>query len=566
MVDRREFLRSTLLSGIAITVAGCGGGGSSLASETTTAGGGVVPAPAPTADPTPPPPPAVPTLNGVTIDQAEQEIKSLFTTDLSWIDKSRQYATDVIVSSPVEFQAAINTLFDTAANPTVASLHHRIRCAWDGSASLPGPEDGRITIGKVWTTASHLDNGGSITVAAADGYAPAFANTVYIGAQGVIVQGIGFTRKPAPGELPAAISGVIPMNGTSFPMEPVVHFKDCYFGAAAGLRSMEDFSSSGLVPPAAQDVCNGVAVQGQSQFLSFDCCRFWGTLNAAKLVSRKVRIDRCDFSTMCLDAIDLFGHKYFTGYTAAAWISRCTFREPLDTWENRSQHIDAIQYCGPMDVHEGIRLLVTDCVAHLGHTFAGDPGMGGGSQGLHGAWNDKLDNQFVIRRCTFMVTAPHGFFYYSPKASRPSFVDQSTFGRAGRTPSNFAPDTQPQQDWMVGLTSNAGNAPQTGDWLLVTDTIAGNMYSSPGAKIEVVPLDPRNSAAVDLRPETVFAGRDFTRGGAAVNGIANKFGYDLPSERKSQAAFVADMWANFAPSAKYLGKGSPDMRALRWKA
>ncbi len=566
MVDRRKFLRGALLGGIAVTVTGCGGGGgSSPAGGTTTAGGGIAPAPAPAPTPTPTPPP-VPTLNGVTIDQAEQEIRALFTAELAWVGQQRIYATDVTVSSPAEFQAAVNAAFDTATNAGVVRANHCIRLAWNGAASMPGAADARVTIGKVYSTASHFKSGGSVTIAAAPGFRPAFANTVYIGAQGVIVQGVGFTRAPVAGELAAAINAVLLMQGSSFPLEPVVHFQDCFFGHASGLGTMADFSSAAVPAPDSTEVACGVATQGLSQFLSFADCRFSGTLNAAKLVSRSVRIDGCDFSRMNNDAITLYGHAFATGYTAAAWITRSTFRDRIDTWENRSLHVDAIQYCAPMDIHQGIRLLVTDCAFHLAHSFAGDPGMGGGTQGMHGGHNPNMDNQFVIRRCACLTTAPHGFAYFSPKATRPSFVDQSTFFRAGRTPSGFAPDTQPQQDYVIGITGTAGSAPASGDWLLVTDTIAANQYTTTGARIEVVPIDPRNSATSDLRPETVFTGRDFTRGGAAVNGIANKFGFDLPSERKSQAAFVADMWANFAPSSKHVGKGSPDLRALRWKA
>lgn len=565
-MDRRKFLRGALMGGIAATVTGCGGGGGSSGGSSTTAAAAVTPTPAaPAPAPTPTPPP-VPTLNGVTIDQAEQDIRSLYSSDLNWVAAQRQYSTDVTVSSPAEFQAAVNAAFDTGANAAVASLNHRIQLAWNGVASLPGLPDARITVGKVFSTASHFKSGGSVTIVAAPGFKPAFANTVFIGAQGVIVQGVGFVRAPAAGELAAAINAVLLMQGASFPMEPVAHFQDCYFGHADGFGTMANFASNAVAVPESTQVACGVATQGLSQFLSFADCRFWGTLNAAKLVSRSVRIDGCDFSHMNLDAITLYGHTFATGYTAAAWITRSTFRDRIDTWANRSLHVDAIQYCAPMDIHQGIRLLVTDCAFHLAHSFAGDPGMGGGTQGMHGGNNPNMDNQFVVRRVTCMTTAPHGFAYYSPKATRPSFVDQSTFFRAGRTPSGFAPDTQPQQDYVIGITGAAGNVPATGEWLLVTDTISANQYTSTGAKIDTVLVDPRNGAAADLRPENVFVGRDFTRGGAAANNLAGKFAYDLPNERRTQSAFVADMWANFAPAARHAGKGAPDPRSLRWKA
>ncbi len=569
MVDRRKFLRGTLISGIAITVTGCGGGGGATpaAGGATTAGGALAPAPAPAPAPTPTtPPPPVPTLNGVTIDQAEQDIRSLFTAELAWVTKQRTYTTDVTVTSPAEFQTAVNALFDTAANPAVASQNHRIRLAWNGAASLPGLPDARLYIGKVYGTVSHYDGGGSITIAAAAGFKPAFANTVYIGARGVIVHGVGFVRAPYGTEQPSAVNGVTMVNGGSFPMEPVVHFQDCYFGHRAGFASMADFASP-AVPDADQDKLSvGAGTQGLSQFLSFADCRFWGTLNAARLVARHVRIDGCDFSAMSMDAIDLFGHTFKRDYTAATWITRTTIRDYNDTYANRSMHTDGIQYCGPMDIHQGMRLLVTDTSIHLSHSFNGDVGMGGGSQAIHGGNNPNLDNQFVIRRSCCLATSPGCFGFSSPKASRPSFVDQSIFARAGRTPSGFSPDTQPSQDWVIGITATDGaGAANAAKILLVTNTVAGNMYIANDAVLELSEVDPRPGAASDRRPESLFAGRDFSRGGAPAGGVSQKFGFTLPNERQSQARFVADIWANFAPTAAAAGRGISDPRSLQWK-
>lgn len=448
----------------------------------------------------------------------------------------------------------------------MAAQNHRIQLAWNGPASLPGAVNARVNVGRVYGTASHLESGGSITISAAAGFRPAFANTVHINGQGIIVQGVGFTRSTASGELPSATAGVLLINGASQPLEPVVHFQDCYFGNAAGLGTMRDFASAGVPFPDNAVLANGIVTQGLSRSLSFTGCRFWGTLNAAKLVTRRLRIEDSDFAAMAMDAIDIFGHTFTSGYTAAAWITRCTFRDCIDTWENRNQHVDGIQYCAPMDIHQGTRLLVTDCSMHLAHSFAGDPGMGGGSQGMHGGNNPTLDNQFVVRRTTIMSTAPNTFTYYSPRASRPSFVDQCTFFRAGRTPSAFAPDRQPQQDYLVGITGSASYFPASGDWLLVTNTIASDLYAGEGAITETIPVDPRPTAAPQLRPESVFNGRDFARGSASVNGLPQKFGYDLPNERRSQAAFVADMWANFSPASAHAGRGAPDPRSIAWRA
>lgn len=554
------------MSGFAAAVTGCGGGGGTGASGVTTNSSGIIPVPAPTPTPAPPPPPPAPTLNGVTIDQAEMEIRGLITPEMEWITRPRQLHTDVTVRTPAEFQSAVTALFDTATNPQVASQNHRIQLAWNGSASLDGPANGRINVSRVNNTASHLESGGSITIAAAPGFRPAFANTVWINGQGIIVQGVGFTRATAPGELQTAVAGVMVANGEFMPLEPVVHFQDCYFGHASGHGTMGDFSSASLSKPKSEVLANGVATQGQCRSLSFVDCRFWGSVNSAKIVSRSLRIDGCDFSAMMIDAIDLFGHAFKGGYYSAAWISRSTFRDRVNTWEGRNDHADGIQYCGPMDIHKGIRLLVTDCIMHLAHSFAGDPGKGGGTTGTQGSYNAALDNQFVIRRCTMLSTSPHAMTFYSPRASRPSFVDQSTFARAGRTPSSFAPDQQPEQDFVVGITGAPGSTPPTGNWLLVSNSIALDIFDTTGAIFEAVPVDPRRKALAEQRPEAVFVGRDFSRGGAPVNGLSQKFGYDLPRESHSQSAFVADIWANFAPAPGHVQNGMPDPRALRWKA
>ena len=557
------------MSGFAAAVTGCGGGGGAAGVTANSAGIVPVPAPAPAPAPTPTPTlPPVPTLNGVTIDQAEMEIRALITPESEWISRARQLHTDVTVSSPAEFETAVKALFDDAANPQVASQNHRIQLAWNGTAALPGPSSARITVGRVPSGPSHLENGGSITIAPAPGFRPAFANTLFINAQGMIVKGIGFTRATTPGEDQAGIAGALLVNGQWQMLEPVVHFQNCYFGHASGHDTINSFSAEGLPVPDPAVLANGLSTQGQCRFVSLSECRFWGTVNAAKIVSRTMRMDRCDLSTMIVDGLDLFGHAFNSDYYAAAWVSRTTFRDSLDTWSGRNNHIDGIQYCGPMDINKGIRLLVTDCVMHLAHSYTGDPGKGGGTQGIHGAWNATLDNQLVVRRCAMLSTSPAAIRFYSPKATRPSFIDQSTCSRAGRTPSLFAPDDRPQEDYIIGITgTSAGdNVPETGDWLLVTDTIAANIYSGRGAIFEnTVSVDPRVKAVQGGRPETIFIGRDFSRGGAAVNGVADKFGYDLPNEHRSQSAFIADIWANFQPVQAHAKKGLPDLRQLPWK-
>ena len=570
-MDRRKFLRGMMASGMATAVVGCGGGGggtlgaapSSVAGTQSAAGS---PAPTPAPVPAPPPAPRVPTLNGITIDSAEADIQSQLREEMNWVAASPQgYHTEAVATNLDELQRAADAAFDTAKLPGAMAMHHRIQCAWNGVASLPTVL-GRVNIGPANMATTHYAQGGSVTIVAATGYAPLIANTVFVSGQGIKMAGLGFVRQVGDAESPVGPSAVRIVSGGNQPFEAVVHFENCYFGHVAGAGTMRDFGPAQL--PSSTQVENfidGVVTQGLARFVSLRDCRIWGVVNGAKVVSRGMRVDGCDFSAVRNDAMDTFGHTFTSGYYATYWISRTTIRNMVDTWQERSLHRDAIQYCAASDKHLGIRLLVTDCGFHMAHSFNGEVNMGGGTQGMHGGNNTSLDNQFVLRRCSMMSTSSNTFSYYSPSASRPSFVDRCTFFRAGRTPSNFAPDSEAGQDWATGITNAATVSCPPGEWLLVTDTISKNMYAASGAIIDTVPVDPRNIAAANERPEAVFAGRDFTRGGSPANGASNKFGFDLANEKGSQAAFISDLWANFQPAANNSGRGAPDLRGLSWR-
>ena len=561
-----------MASGMASAVVACGGGGGSTGIASSGAAGAegsakvTAPAPAPPPDPAPSPAPAVPTLNGITIDSAEADIQAQLRDETSWVAASPQaYHTDTVATNLNELQRAVDAAFDTAKTPGAMAMHHRIQCAWNGSASLPTTL-GRVNIGPANMTTTHYAQGGSVTIVAADGYSPLVANTMYISGQGIKIAGLGFVRATGAGESPVGVSTVRIVSGGTQPFEAMVHFDSCYFGHIAGAGTMRDFGAARL-PDQAQvaNFVDGVVTQGLARFVSLHDCRLWGVQNGTRVVSRGTRMDGCDFSAVRNDAMDTFGHTFASGYYATYWISRTTIRNMVDTWQERSLHRDGIQYCAAQDKHLGTRLLVTDCGFHMAHSFNGEVNMGGGTQGMHGGNNASLDNQFVLRRCSVMSTSSNTFSFYSPRASRPSFVDRCTFFRAGRTPSNFAPDTEAGQDWATGITNAAAVASPSGDWLLVTNTISKNLYKATGAVIDTLPVDPRASASADERPETVFAGRDFTRGGRPANGTSNKFGYDLTNEQGSQAAFISDLWANFKPAGNESRWGAPDLRALAWR-
>lgn len=543
---RRDFLRGLLASGAAAGVSACGGGGGSgptFTSQPEAAPPSAAPAPTPT-------PPPVPTLRGVTIEQAQSEIAAPLAAGTAFYDAAHTPQTELTVSNADQFLTAVEQMFDTSANPQALGTHQRILCAWNGPSTLAAGVSAPVTIGKKLLASGHLEAGGSLTIAAAPGFVPDFANSVMVYGRGIKFQGIGFTRKALAGERNDAISAVTLARTNTYPVSSHVGFENCAFGS----RTYTD-------GPAASNWTNGLATSGHiPDLVVVKNSKFIGLQNAAKVAAKAVRIDACDFQAVLQDCIALYGHTFETGYHAHAWVSRSTFRNSPDDWGSRSAHSDTIQTGTSSDRHLGYRLLVTDVISHLGRRYSGEAGLGGGTQGIYNDDHTTADNQFVVRRSIFLVTAPHGFCYYSPRASRPSFVDQSVFTRAGHVPSAFAPDLL-SQDFAVGIT---GTEPTGGPWLLVTDTIAKKNITAEAVSVSSV--DPRLTTLIALgeRPESIFVGRDFARGGAGVNGLLGKFGYILPNEGGTQARFVADVWANFQSQASFAGKGLPSPAAISW--
>lgn len=546
-MDRRNLLKGLLAAGTSFGISACGGGGTSSLLNTATAPD---PVPSPTPTPTPVPttaaPPPAPALKGVTIDQAEQDIAKAFTRSPSSYTVARTPTLDIRVSNADEFQAAVDRVFDLKANSAALSQDQRIVCAWNGSSMLTSGPSARVSIARASLAEGHLEAGGSLSIEAAPGYKPDFSNTVYIAGRGIRFQGIGFTRRAVAGENPVATSSVIIFRTQTFPVISDVAFVDCWFGARTIDTAMAD-----------RDWVNGLLTNGSVvESIHLEGCTFIGLQNAVLATAKNLRIDSCDFQAVLQDCVALRGHTFGTGYYANTWISKTTFRNSIDDLATRNAHADTIQTGSWNDQHLGYRLLVTDVISHRSHKFGGD-GEPGAKQGIFNGDHKTADNQYVIRRSVFLCTSPHGFSYFSPRASRPSFVDKSVFTRAGTVPSKFAPDTT-NEDYTVGIT---GSEPVNGPWLLVTDTVAKNLMT--GGAIDPVNVDPRIAASIATseRPENLFNGRDFTRGSAAVNGMDNKFGYMLPNERGDRKDFVADIWANFS-SKRSATAGFPDPRGV----
>lgn len=544
MLNRRIFISQLCAGGAAVLVSGCGGGGS-LGAPASSA---LAPSPSPSPAPPPVQAPPVPTLMGVTIDAAEADIMSGVMAVGSWFQAARAPHREVVVTNASDFQRAVDEAFDTERNAQTLALNHRIVCAWNGDSALPGEPTLRITIGKKLLASSHMDQGGSLEIVAGEGQRPSFPNTVYVSARGVKFQGVGFTRRAQPQENPDTVSAVALSQNQTFPIDAAVSFQKCFFGHA---------DETQLTPSEAW--VNGIStLGGVARHVTLEGCVFCGLQNGAKVISRSLRVDQCDLQQCRQDGIPLYGHAQQSDYYALVAISRTTFRNWTDDFALRAEHTDAIQTGTRADIHQGYRVLITDTVVHMGRSY-------GGTQGLYNDDHLTADNQFVLRRNFFLVTAPRGFTYYSPQASRPSFIDRCTFMRAGRVPSAFAPDTN-SYDWTV-MISQREAATDTSK-LMVTNSIAKNGIDSQNSNIDITSVDPRviGRAPDSERPEVVFRGRDFGRSVAPVNFVAGKFGYALPGERAGPTRFAQDVWANFEPISALSGKGAPDPRGIAWQS
>lgn len=545
---RRDFVQKLFVGGTLFALSGCGGGGGSSSASALVSAEGlktkIDPTPAvlpPAPAPAPPPTEAAPvapvaSLRGVSIDQAESEIREGLAGPLRWQLVPASFQSDVVVRSVDELQKAI----DAAFQPQSLALRHRISCAWDGISKMASAADARLNISGKVGTSNHLAAGGSVLIRAADGYRPLIWNTAYVSGRGIVMQDLHFARQLLDGEKQDSTSAVILVNSDYFPNEPFVAFSGCKFGG----------QSNNLNSPLERWI-NGVSTQGLAEAVLFTNCEFFGTRSAAKIIARAAVFTNCDFRQVFCDGIDLFSHTKRSDYYAYAWVDKCTFRDVPQTWEGRTMHRDAVQTGTPADIHKGYRVLYTDTIIHSAQKFGGTASEGGGSQGFFNSDHAKADNQFVVRRCIILATIPHGFRFYSPSVTRPSFVDQCTFTRAGTVPSKFGADTA-DVDWASGLT---GLSPGNGPWLSVTNTITKNMFTGNDAVVDIVSVDPRIVGPQAERPENIFAGRDFRRGGEAVNFVPAKFGYSLANEGGDRNRFAADVWANFQPVAALNGKG-----------
>lgn len=458
---------------------------------------------------------------------------------------------DVTVASADDLNTA---LADTRAANAIGR-RHRIACDWDGISEGAVSAQGFQRRPDGW-----LDNGGGVLIEAAAGRRPAIGGQFRaIGTRGLHVRRIGLANQSDGVNRTDVQNGAqIDWNPT-MPARPVVKLEQCGIGAG--------FWRPGQ--PHDQWI-DGITVTAGCDLIRLQDCTIKGVENAARLRARNIRIDGCDFQASKQDCIQLFPQTTGEPFYLHAWVSRSTFRNLLDILALAAFHTDMIQSGTAADRHLGYRIRMEQLFAHMAHSFVGTPSEGGGTQGNYNDDHVFADNELLLRDSILLTSAMAALAMYSPRATMRSWIENSVLSRAGRVPSGFAGDANAPEDYSPGLVMNDANGGVSrpgGPWLNVRNSCLGTMPTHPAvAYQDCVLVDPRIGRPAEVRPEALFAGRDFTRGGAAANNVADKFAYDMPNEAGSQAQFVADLWANWRPIGANAGKFCPDPTGIVWSA
>lgn len=489
------------------------------------------------------------------VDAAEAELEAAFLGLWEGLADEVSWDTETTVTSATALQNALIAARSTASSSIAITRKHKIVCDWDGVSSHTAAIS---AAGYQARTDGHLDNGGGIYVVNAPGATPSVGNMVnFLGVRGIHWHGVGLMNQWS-GSGPAETQYGAQTQWTStWPARPVVLIEDALFG-------IENLSPG----TAESQYIGGFNTSGVADDIWLKDCTFKGVQNAVKCKSKFTRATDCDFQLCAQDCFDVFGHTSTTetDYYAYVMLDRMTFRNAIDGISNRNNHMDMAQTGTSLDRHLGYRLLCRDWVGHLNHSYAGDPGQGGGSQGCYNDDHLTADNQFVMRRCIVLPSAPSGFAFWSPEATKPSFIDQCTFNRCGQVPSNLVGDVNAAQDFSSGINAGSDGAlagASLGTSLYVTKTIDGLGQSLAWLSLDAVLCDPRNTSivAAPSRPETIFkGGAGFLRG----EHIAGKLSYYVPDETGTRAQFVAGVWSLFEPNdtLQGLGYGCPDPTGL----
>ncbi len=453
--------------------------------------------------------------------------------------------TKLVATSTQDLLAKWNTVKNNANS---YSERWEIECDWDGPSALTAGEGGILSLlGKKALTNGWVEGGGWVKIYGKAGKRPAISNRVKLGAmRGVTISNLGFGGKwdGAAGKQSTQYGTQIFVN-TTYPAENIINFDSCFWG-----RTFYDSTQ------VADNYITGILSSGVSEQIvvansSLDGCYF-----GAALVARRTRVSGCDFNRCNGDYMHFFGHKK-TGYYAYIILENLTLRGPIQALAYRNLHQDMYQTGARADTHLGYRLLSKNIRAHLDHMYNGDPGAGGGSQGSYNDDYLNSDNLFCLIDCDHHAASPHSFAYWSPKGTYRSYVDHCTFGRCGRVPSQFPGDVYSPEDFDPGVTGNSLPSKIPGIALTVMNTLASRLITNDAKIQNVNNVQFTHTIGGALRPEDIFNGANFERGGASTsNGIAGKFGYLLPNETGTQAQFLASMAANWTPQGQYASLGA----------
>jgi hypothetical protein len=506
---------------------------------------------------------AAPDPNPYTIDDAQAEIEAGFADQWAGLASNTVWDTDTTVTTPAALQTALTACFSTASGSIAITRKHRIVCDWNGTLTATSGATNIQARGYSSTSRpagdGHSDNGGGIYVVAATGKTPAIGNMLdVLGVRGIHVRGLGFAKEWTGSGAQETQFGAQCRLNSSFPAKPIAIFEDCTFGVAYHNGAAADTQWIG-----------GMTVSSAADWIYLKNCSGAGFENGFKIISRFTKIEGCDFQLVKQDYCDYFGHLS-TGYYAYVWVKDTTFRNPADNVANRNAHQDMGQTGGGADQHLGYRVLWEDVVGHANHSYAGDPGQGGGTQGSYNDDYPSADNQFVLRRTFILVNSPSAFAFYSPMPTRVSFVDRCTFTRCGMVPSGLPGDVNAAQDFAIGLYGGSSTS-VGGPWIYATNNIQGidvaargyDWYSMSGN----IYCDPRNTSIVTNaadRPENIFVGggpgfvRDeYTAGKLSYHLAGEENGRTYTVSSRTKAQFKADVWAMFEPLPAYAGKGAP---------
>lgn len=439
------------------------------------------------------------------------------------------------------------TKFNAQINPAAPTERIEVTLDWNGILQYGSSAATALDFKykpSASATALPFDNGGWVRIKAASGKKPGFANQVKGGnLRGWVFDGVDFAAQSTSGSLIKTQAGFMAyISGPTYATEPAYIIRNCRVGLSA---------VSGVVQPSNTYLAGIYTNGGVCEQIQIENTLIDGVWFAVKVVSRNTWVDGLHVGNNCEDFIKLFGHTYKTGYYAYAHIKKISLgsRNVEIAW--RAGHCDLIQTGHKNDKHLGYRVVYTDAVSHNAHKWSG-----GGSQTFQNGDYNAADNLFCVRRVIGLATSPNGLIYFSPNAKYVSYVERCTFGRAGMCPSGFAPDTGTATDNSPGI-NNGGTPALSGIALKVVDCLVGIRTSQPYVQYIGTPFSINYGVSMaGVKPEDVFNGRDFTRGGPTVNNIPNKFGYALPNEA-TQAGLISDIIANFTPLPAYAGKGAP---------